>query len=344
MRKLLYIFVLNFSLISNGISQELIYPEIIPSKTPIEFEMLYNRIQSTLIPKEKDDFLLLSHELQKYFNLIEENQLFFLIKSTIYKAILQFEFDFFIQEIDINNAFLNQIEAKLSANDKIYSIFDKWLINSIIADLFSYRNTPLLDQLGGTDVKSAKLEDMKLAAELRRKLRYLKPWFYTFDKLKPKEFTELTREASWRLIKMIYSSAKLFYFYTSVHSPPNDIQFFKLPPLPEGLKDTSFEEFAEMKDSMLTQIIPLDQEKMLEAQKLMDKIGDFDIIPKKSLQESKVKTWKPRVFDSRAILLPELKLPEQPKQAPQRPEMPDFDDFGGGFDDFDDFGGGFDDF
>lgn len=292
--------LLFFIFINTCLAQELEYPEIIPNKLPLEFELAYNGIANTLIPDEKDAFLLLSMGLQENFQKMNSNQRDFLIKTTILKFLLQYQFDFYIQNIDVNRAFLAKIEQKLNSNKSTYSDFSQWLIKSILADMSEFKKDEALDQL--SVINKSNEADMRKLALIKRKLKYIGPWFYVVDKMKPEEFNALMREASWRILKMIRSYSRLLTFYSGIYSVANTDTFFKLPPIPEQLKDTSFEEFLDLKDSLLPQIIPLGEKQVNEAQKLMDSID---------IQENKIETspkgsdtdqWRPSEFDNKLIL------------------------------------------
>ena len=295
-------------------SQELLYPEIIPNTTPIEFELLYSTIQSTLIPKEKDEFLVLSHHLQNFFNRVEQDQLFFLIKSIIYKSVIQYEFDFYIQYIDVNSMFLKKIQQKLNTNKEHYNDFSQWIIRSILGDLEIYIDTPILDQLGQLSKDSQ--EDMKKAGEIERKLKYLRPWFYTVEKLKPKELTNLVREMSWKILYRVFYYTRLMNFYSGVFTPQNDVKFFKLPAIPAGLKDTTIEDFEEMRDDAIDKVLNIDQKEKVSAKEMMDKLGlnPLEADAKDQLQQSgaaTIDTWVPSEFGDTLV------LPEIPMAAPQ---------------------------
>jgi hypothetical protein len=297
-------------------AQELIYPEIIPNKTPIEFELLYNSIQNSLIPKEKDEFLLLSHHLQNFFNRIDQDQLFFLIKSVIYKSIIQYEFDFYIQYIDVNSMFLKKVQQKLDSNKEHYNDFSQWIIRSLMGDLEIYVDTPLLDQLGQLSKDSQ--EDMKKIGEVERKLKYLRPWFYTVEKLKPKEFSNLSREISWKILYRVFYYTRIMNFYSGVFTPQSKINFFKLPAIPAGLKDTSVEEFEEMRDDAIDKVLNIDQKEVLSAKEIMDKLGANPLEAENKEQnlgtQPVIDSWMPSEFGDTLV------LPEIPMAAPQGEE------------------------
>jgi hypothetical protein len=297
-------------------AQELIYPEIIPNTTPVEFELLYNSIQGSLIPKEKDEFLLLSHHLQNFFNRIDQDQLFFLIKSVIYKSVIQYEFDFYIQYIDVNSMFLKKVQQKLVSNKENYSGFSEWIIRSILGDLEIYIDTPLLDQLGQLSKDSQ--EDMKKIGEIERKLKYLRPWFYTVEKLKPKEFSNLSREISWKILYRIFYYARIMNFYSGVFTPQSKINFFKLPPIPSNLKDTRIEEFEEMRDDAIDKVLNIDQKEVLSAKEIMDKLGanplETDNKEQNLGSQPVIDSWMPSEFGDTLV------LPEIPMAAPQGEE------------------------
>jgi hypothetical protein len=104
-------FVLILAILSStAFGQKTPKPKLIKGTTPVEFEMVFNFVRKNVKIKERLKLLKLAHKLDGHFKLLPKENLFFFLKSEVYRNIIQYEFDTYVQRIDVNPILLQKLK------------------------------------------------------------------------------------------------------------------------------------------------------------------------------------------------------------------------------------------
>lgn len=204
---------------------------LIKGTVPLEFELIYNYVRRKLPRKRRLELLKLTHELSVNFQKVPIENLMFFIKAEVYRSLIQFEFDVYVQKIDINPSFLLKLEQRIQASKGLYDDFAVFILTSLINDFDPYMDSPVFKNLA--KVNKANEGDMKLAAEIRRKLKYLNKWFYIADKYDPDRFNKITYEVAWKVLYNLKSYVEVLGYFSGRLFVEEPVAFFDLPPIPE---------------------------------------------------------------------------------------------------------------
>ena len=145
-----------------------------------------------------------------------KSNVLFLIKSEIYKSLLNNQHLPRKDEILINETLVKSIESKVEKHAEIYSEFAYWIANSVIEELAPYRSDKFLDKYQTID--RSNLKSRARAFELQRIAKYLSPWLLAFNENSPEDFNKLVSDIAVDTLKGL--SKKSFYFreFTSKNS------------------------------------------------------------------------------------------------------------------------------
>jgi hypothetical protein len=263
MKGLLLISIFIFCLSSGSLSHAQLVktPKLVEKLLPAEFELVYKNISNNLEPQRKEEFIRLSHRLNDNFKKIPFINLVFMLKSEIYRSIIQYQFDMYIQKIDINLSFLKNLEQKVISNKGSYTRISLWILLAIAADLDPYLDTDVFANLHKVDKKKPK--DMKMAAEIKKKLKYLKKWFYIADKFSPLKFNSVVIKMSWDILYSINSYVEVLGHFTSYaqENLNKEVEFFELPALPNNVAKETLSNFVLQADYQELNLIEIAAEK-----------------------------------------------------------------------------------
>ena len=156
-----------------------------------------------------------------------KSNVLFLIKSEIYKSLLNNQHLPKKGEILINESLVKSIESKVQKHSEIYTEFAFWIANSVIEELAPYRSDNFLNKyqtINRTDLKAR-----ARAFELEKISKYLSPWILALNENSPEEFNQLVTLIAVDTITGL--SKKSFYFkeFSSKNSDSKTPTFIEIP-------------------------------------------------------------------------------------------------------------------
>jgi hypothetical protein len=201
MKIVIFIFILIF-LNCNQLFAKSIY--IAKDSTPIEYYYIISSIQqvelSDLDQKEFDELIQIHDQL---FSKLSKKEVFFLLKSEIFKSILSFTFKDSITRVNVDSTFVKKISDKIKENKDEYSPFSLWLNYSFLKDL----------QIILRDKEFVNIASTK-TSKLKRQLNLIIPWLIKFETLPPGVYEKLISEIYMRVLKKISVYGQNFYRYS----------------------------------------------------------------------------------------------------------------------------------
>jgi hypothetical protein len=259
--------------------------ELKPDTVPTEFRLLFNDIDSSQHIQYEDFAKIINDSLSE----MEKRQVYFIIKSEIYKAILAYEYDSYRPNIILNSKLLNKVRKQFQKNEDNYNSFSKWAIRSFMGDL-QYR-------IG----RKQKVDNMTEA-------RFLRPWFHNILTKKPEEFNKMMAKLTHKIFKKISMIAKVFKNHSAPKDNTKTLQFFLFSKSePQGKKSKTSKESDGTK--AVENLIPKQSEIDSEIDKISNEIDTMrgsQWAPKEgelpapldtnynAIEEMEESGWKPR--------------------------------------------------
>jgi len=171
-------------------------------KLPSEFCYLLESIQKTeFSPAEKQSFTDTLKELDAQFNLMTKEEIFFILKGEIYKALLAHHKN--STEIPLEDTQLSRLnKALLEKGSRLYA-FGLWLMIALKSDAEVLLHHPERSQLKlGT-------KDKELL-RLKKKINLISPWIQNFLNMEIDEFHSDLRPLMKTILKRIEITIRLF--------------------------------------------------------------------------------------------------------------------------------------
>ena len=229
----------------------------------------------------------------------------FLIKSEIYKGLLNNQRLPYQDKIVLSEAIVKSVEQKLRKNNLIYTNFSKWIISSVLSELAPFRADGFLDRFQNVDRQS--LKERGKALQLRKAAKFLSPWIIAFNQNSPEKFNQIATLTAVDLLKKI--SKKTFYFknFASKHSQASLGEIFAIPgikvttePAPAlpsaSLKDQSQESLEQGKKALDA----LDQKELQNPSEVVERLIEKEgLTPEENVtpaegSETNQEAWKPK--------------------------------------------------
>lgn len=182
--------VLTFFLISNLWA----FPndfKLINNRAPVEFEILFESMKNSLRdPVEQAQLVVFCNKINKGLAPLKKEQVQFLIKSEIYKTILEWKFP--NENFKPSVSDIKRLKLNLESNT-IYTPFARSIIESMITD---------------TEYLYAKMERAPTENK-NRVMAYTGKWLNQADNLSSADFNALVMEVSWQILQRIEKKALL---------------------------------------------------------------------------------------------------------------------------------------
>ncbi len=221
--------------------------ELIPSSLPTEFHFIFSAVKKQISSQELYDKCT---ELENNLLSVPKKYTFYVIKSEIYKSILDYEYDSYTPSIALNANVLEQMKRKLTLNEGSYTKVSHWIFRSFLSDLnFRIKNNQLFEK--GPENK------------------FLRPWFKHMIQKTPEEFNQLTSEISLSIFNRIVLFSKTFTKNSFFTPEQTQIKFFKF----DQEKTALSEESNSSQTKTLEQIIPTEEELSAEIDKIEKSIN-----------------------------------------------------------------------
>lgn len=224
---------------------------------------------------------------------MDQVNLLYLVKSEIYKGLLNNQYLAYNDSIQISSVILKSIRGKMKKYDLNYSDMAKWVFQSIESDLSPYEKDGFIDTyqtVGGTNVKlRAK------AMELTKALKYISPWIIAYESKTPEQFNSLLTNIGVDILVQLSRKTYFFSQFSSKFSNDSRDPIFRVPsltPLSDEITppapDASLKEQSKRnKDQAKGTIETLENTQDLEgSSKAID-----NLLKKK---EAKPEQWKPK--------------------------------------------------
>lgn len=291
--KIVVIIGLIFSAMTSRASQSFL--KINETSLPLEFVLLAESINELkLSQEEKDKIADKIKGVNSNLKFLKKEQIFFILKSELYKSILEKEFHSDFKIMKFTNMDISNIEKAYQVNKKDYSPFARWLVESVISDFSELKNYP-----GFNNVKLDVPEKDATLNLVRKKLSLLSPWLGAISALKASEFNLRLKKMIVEILSDVELSTGVYKSYLTNKEMDstdfitiNTITNKKLPLKQkeedeEPVKPKSEDEFSVAEEAQL------EGEK---AQKLTESIPGpkEEEVSKEEGDESKTsKTWKP---------------------------------------------------
>jgi hypothetical protein len=155
--------------------------------------------------------------------------LLFLIKSEIYKGLLNNQHLSYEDSVQISEVIVKSIEYKFKKHEVSYSPFAKWIFNSIIEDLKPYRANDFLNRY--QTVSRTNMKEMSMALGLQKALKYISPWIIAIESQTPESFNNTLTLISIDILKLISRKTYFFKEFSFRFSQKQREAIFEIPKL-----------------------------------------------------------------------------------------------------------------
>lgn len=155
--------------------------------------------------------------------------LLFLIKSEIYKGLLNNQHLSYEDSVQISEVIVKSIEDKFKKHEVSYSPFAKWIFNSIIEDLKPYRANDFLNRY--QTVSRTNMKEMSMALGLQKALKYISPWIIAIESQTPESFNNTLTLISIDILKLISRKTYFFKEFSFRFSQKQREAIFEIPKL-----------------------------------------------------------------------------------------------------------------
>lgn len=239
---------------------------------PVEFSYLVESLQQyPLSDKEREEITKEIKELDKLFSLMSKEEVFFVLKSEIYKELLNKprlaqQSQYYNKKI--LRTLLDLIEAKIDS----YHPFAKWIIIATYADLkqifdSAYYNTFIVEKKG-IGLKNPN------AALIEKKLNLVLPWFEDITGQSPEVFHENLKPVMLSLLAKLNKKIKYLLQYSRFEKlnlvTEDALKYFEIK---------SPEEKAAKKDPLLDMDLPTEKPTEVAKDQWMPKNGPLEPDP-----------------------------------------------------------------
>ena len=175
-------------------------------KLPLELVLLAKSINELkLVPADRDHVSDLAKNLNRNLKFLNKDQIYFLVKSEIYKNVLEKEFQGDFKIMKFTSLDIGNIEKNYLENRAQYSPFSRWLVESVISDFGELKNYP-----GFNNVKLDVPEKDPTLNLVRRKLTLLSPWLGAVASLKAGEFNQKMKRLMIKVMEDLDLSVSIY--------------------------------------------------------------------------------------------------------------------------------------
>jgi hypothetical protein len=222
--KFLTLFLFLFSLDCQAFNKDF---TLINDRSPLEFKMLFESMKYSL--KDRNDqikLVVLAQHINKGLAPLSKDQTFFLLKSEIYKALLEWPHS--ETQFQVGSHTLLRMKKNLNKGKAIYSPYSQWILEALIADLEGFEKKEVLD-VSINQRGTLTGEKAKHYQKMQRVLKYTRGWIEQADTLSAKDFNHLSEELSWRTLERVKEKAALFRRFSTKAIQENLVNTFNIP-------------------------------------------------------------------------------------------------------------------
>ena len=208
---------------------------------PVEFSYLVESLQLyPLSDKERENITKEIKELDKLFSLMSKEEVFFLLKSEIYKELLN-KPKLIQQSKNYNKKIIRTLLDLIDAKIDSYHQFAKWIIIATYSDLKQIFDSPYYNTFI-VEKKGIGLKNPN-AALIEKKLNLILPWYEDITGQTPEGFHETLKPVMLSLLTKLNKKIRYLLHYSrfeKLNLVPNDsLKYFaiKVPEEKKAKKD-----------------------------------------------------------------------------------------------------------
>jgi hypothetical protein len=253
-----------FSLVSLAQEDRLLSGLSLIDTVSEELRIIVQHLNYSDISKEQAQEVITACELiNNDTTHMDSINLLFLIKSEIYKGLLNNQYLSYGDSIQISEVIVKSIEEKFKKFKISYSPFAQWIFNSIIEDLKPYREDNFLNRY--QTVSRTNMKEMSKSLNLQKALKYISPWIIALESQTPEMFNNTLTSISIDIFKLISRKTYFFKEFSYKFSERQRDGIFQIPKLDMGL-----EAKPEIPDSSLQKKKEETKEAAKEAMKVLE--------------------------------------------------------------------------
>lgn len=198
-------------------------------RVPYEFKLMFESLKDQANNKT-DQFKLvaLSQDLNTNLSPLAKNTIFFLMKSEIIKNVLEYKIPK-SRPFTATTGSVQRLLSKWDLNQKSYTSFSRWIIQSVLAELKQADADGLI--LAGDVIKTQNLSGEKQIKAIRflRFMKYAASWCDQIENLSAAEFNQLAASVSWVAMDRLNQRALLLKRYASTSQSETTTVTFNIP-------------------------------------------------------------------------------------------------------------------
>lgn len=178
-------------------------------KLPLEIVFLLKNLNEIKL-SAKEDGRLVEHvkDLNRNLKFITKEKFYFVVKSEIYKNILEKEFQGDFKIMKFTSEQIKTIEESYIKNKDQYSLFSRYLIESILSDFNTLKTYP-----GFNQVKLNSIDRDPTLNLIRKKLNLLSPWLGAMSTLEARDFNLRMKRLMLKIIEDLASITGVYKTY-----------------------------------------------------------------------------------------------------------------------------------
>lgn len=200
---------------------------LINDRAPLEFRLMFESMKYSLkeVP-EQVRLIVLAQHINRGLGPLKKDQAFFLLKSEIYKSLLEWPHP--QTQFQVGSHTLERIQANMRTSQAIYTPFSLWVLESLIADLKTFQAQGLLD-LTPAQRSTLSAEKTQQYLKLQKVLKYTRGWLEQADTVSAKDFNLLTEDLAWKTLERVKERSALFRRFSSKAIQDTSENTFNIP-------------------------------------------------------------------------------------------------------------------
>ncbi len=245
-------------------------------RVPYEFKLMFESLKEQS-KNEADQFKLVavSQDLNTNLSPLAKNTIFFLMKSEIIKNVLEYKIPK-SRPFTATTGSVQSLLSKWDLNQKSYTSFSRWIIQSVLAELKQADADGLI--LAGQVIKTQTLTGEKQTKAFRflRFMKYASAWCDQIESLSPAEFNRLAASVSWTTMDRLNQRALLLKRYASTSQGDTTTVTFNIP---SALLNISPSEIKSLQEGPTPTLKEASESSRQEAREQTQKIAPEDLSP-----------------------------------------------------------------
>jgi hypothetical protein len=228
MKYLLFIFL--FTYFSYAQEDNLLGNLSLIDETSEELNIIIGHLNfSKVTPTQAQEVVAACQLINNDTTHMDRINLLFLIKSEIYKGLLNNQYLAYEDTVQISEVIVKSIEEKFKKYELSYGAFAKWIFKSIQNDLAPYRKDSFLNRY--QTVSRTNMKEMALALSLKKSLKYISPWLIAIESQTPEQFNNTLTQIAIDILKQISRKTYFFKEFSTKFASKQRDEIFNIPNL-----------------------------------------------------------------------------------------------------------------